>query len=64
MQVRSNLNGTVTADIKINKTTGWVISSKTNQQINGTTYIKESEQLPNGITMPLKMTNVITMTGQ
>lgn len=61
MQIKSDLNGTATAEIKIDKKTGWIIYSKMNQNISGTTTIKGNEMMPDGMTLPLKMNNVITI---
>jgi hypothetical protein len=64
MQIKSELNGTTTAEIKINKKTGWIIYSKTNQKISGTSTIKGNDAIPGGMTLPIKMSNVITISGQ
>lgn len=64
MQMKSDLNGSSDAEIKIDKKTGWIISSKTNQQVNGTITIKENDAIPGGMTLPMKMNNIITISGQ
>ena len=64
MQMKSDLNGTTNAEIKIHKKTGWVIYSKTNQQMAGTTTIKGNDAIPGGMTLPIKMNNIITINGQ
>ncbi|MEJ5994247.1 DUF6263 family protein [Pedobacter sp. Du54] len=64
MQIKSDLNGTTAAEIKIDKKTGWIIYSKTNQQFNGTSTIKANDAIPDGMTLPIKMNNVITISNQ
>ena len=64
MQIKSDLNGTTTAEIKISKKTGWIIYSKTNQQVSGISTIKESATILKGMILTLKMNNVITISGQ
>ncbi|RZK25532.1 MAG: hypothetical protein EOO43_05280 [Flavobacterium sp.] len=64
MQIKSSLNGTTNAEIKIDKKTGWIIYSKTNQQMAGTTTIKGNDAIPGGMTLPIKMNNIITISGQ
>ena len=64
MQIKSDLNGTTTAEIKIDKKTGWIIYSKINQQVSGTSTIKGNDMMPEGMTLPIKMNNVITISSQ
>ena len=62
MPMKLDLTGTMSSDIKINKKTGWVIESKTNQTIKGAAEIKDSPNMPGGMKMPITMTNVMTIT--
>ncbi len=64
IQMKSDLNGSSNAEIKIDKKTGWIISSKTNQQISGSTTIKGNDMIPGGMTLPMKMNNIITISAQ
>lgn len=56
MEMRSDMNGTISSTYKINKNTGWIIDVKAGQLIKGTTYIKESDVLPEGMTLPIEIT--------
>jgi hypothetical protein len=53
MPIRYDLTGTMHSDIRIDPATGWVISSNISQSISGTAYIKENEQMPQGMTIPI-----------
>ncbi len=62
MPVKNNLNGIMTADIVVDKTTGWLKQSTIMQTINGITEIKDNPQLPGGLVMPVYMQSDITIT--
>jgi hypothetical protein len=62
MDMRYDLKGTMTAEIKIDKKTGWIIESKMNQDISGITEIKDNERMPGGMKIPMKLVNKITVT--
>jgi uncharacterized protein YajQ (UPF0234 family) len=62
MDMRYDLKGTMTAEIKIDKKTGWIIESKMNQDISGITEIKDNERMPGGMRIPMKLVNKITVT--
>ncbi|MBP8067677.1 MAG: hypothetical protein KAY27_03860, partial [Pedobacter sp.] len=64
MQMKTDRNGSSSAELKIDKKTGWIISSKTNQQISGTTTIKGNDMIPDGMILPMKMNNIITISAQ
>lgn len=64
MQMKTDRNGSSSAELKIDKKTGWIISSKTNQQISGSTTIKGNDAIPGGMTLPMKMNSIITISGQ
>lgn len=63
MQVRSDLTGTMQSTYKIDKITGWIIDGKAEQQIKGESYIKDSEMMPGGLTMPMLVTSKTIITG-
>ena len=55
MEMRSDMNGTISATYKINKNTGWIIEGKADQKLKGNSYIKENEALPDGMTLPIEI---------
>jgi len=57
MEMKYDLKGDMTSRIKIHKNSGWTIESTIEQNIEGTTFIKPSEQIPDGMEIPMKMTN-------
>jgi hypothetical protein len=56
------MSGKMTSEIKINRKSGWVIESKINQTIKGTTQIKDNPKMPGGMTIPMTMINEMTIT--
>lgn len=61
MTLKYDISGTMYSDIKINKTNGWVIDSKINQTMKGTTQIKDNPQMPGGMTIPMTLNNEMTI---
>jgi hypothetical protein len=57
MPMKFNMTGTMTADIKADKDTGWISESKTKQMISGTVEIKDNSKVPGGITFPMSVVN-------
>lgn len=62
MPARYDIGGTMTSDIKINKKTGWVIETTTNQKISGIVEIKDSPSIPGGIKFPMELSTVMIIT--
>ncbi len=62
MPMKYDLTGSMTSEIKVDKTTGWIIEAKINQEINGEAYIKENPQLPNGMKIPMTILNEMIIT--
>jgi hypothetical protein len=62
-QMRYNLGGSMSADIVVDKVTGWLKQSTIIQNIGGSTEIKGSPQIPAGMVMPIVMKSDITVTG-
>lgn len=56
-----NTKGSVTSDIKVDKTTGWIIESKTLKKINADVDIKDSPNVPGGVTFPISITGDLTL---
>ena len=61
MEMKYDLKGDMTSRIKIHKNSGWTIESTIEQNIEGTASIKPSEQIPDGMEIPMKMTNEMTL---
>ncbi len=64
MPIRYDLAGTIKSGLKIDSRTGWIIEAKLNQDIQGNTYIKESDQMPNGMKIPMTMNSETVVTNQ
>jgi len=62
MQVRNNQDGFMTADIVVDKLTGWLKQSTISQTIKGNTEIKDSPKVPGGKIIPMEMHADITIT--
>lgn len=54
-----NATGTTTADVKIDKVTGWVVESKVVKKINGILQIKDGPKTPGGGQFPMSLTATI-----
>lgn len=57
MPMKYDLKGSMTAEIKVDKKTGWIIEAKINQVIKGDAYIKENPKVPEGMKIPMTMIN-------
>jgi hypothetical protein len=57
IDIKYNLNGTMNAEIKIDKKTGWIINGTYTQSLNGSNTIKAGEKIPEDMVIPMKMTN-------
>ncbi|MFB6317894.1 DUF6263 family protein [Saccharicrinis sp. FJH54] len=62
MEMKTEMNGTMTSEIKIDKMTGWPIESKQNQDLTGVSKVKGNNMMPDGmeISMKIKSNTVIT----
>lgn len=63
MMLRYDLTGIMMTEIIIDKQSGWVISSKTNQGLKGMAYIKDNPQIPGGMKIPITINNNMTISG-
>ena len=63
MPMRYEMSGTMTSDIKTDKTTGWIMESKLVEVIKGTAFIKDNDKVPGGMTMPMTINSQITTIG-
>ncbi len=64
MSMRYDLQGVMDSTIKIDKDTGWIIEALIDQNIQGDAHIKENDQIPNGMTIPMIMKNEILITNE
>lgn len=62
MPLKYDMSGTMISEIKVNRKSGWVIESKINQTLKGTSQIKDNPKMPGGITIPMTMINEMTIT--
>ena len=56
-----NTKGNITSDIKVDRTTGWIIESKTTRKIDADVDIKDSPSMPGGISFPISITGDLTL---
>ncbi|MEN8120080.1 MAG: DUF6263 family protein [Bacteroidota bacterium] len=64
MPLKFDLTGNRSSEIKVDKTSGWIIEAKINQDIQGDAYIKGNPQMPDGMKIPVVMKNDMTLTNQ
>ncbi len=64
MSMKYDLSGTMSSEIKVDNTSGWIIEAKIKQEIAGDTYIKENPQMPNGMKMPMTLKNNMVITNK
>ena len=64
MKTKYDLSGTMDADIRIDRKTGWIMDAKFIQQITGEAEIQDSPQMPGGISIPMKINNESTYSDQ
>ena len=55
MPIKYKLNGSIKSVIKLDKKTGWIIESSVRQKITGEAQIEASEQLPDGMVIPMEI---------
>jgi hypothetical protein len=61
MSIVYDLSGTMTSDIVLNKQTSWISKASISQTISGTASVKDSEQVPGGLTIPMTMKSQTTL---
>ncbi|NVK26610.1 MAG: hypothetical protein HWE14_01135 [Flavobacteriia bacterium] len=62
MELLYDLNGTQGGTIQVDRKTGWVTNSKIIQEVSGEIEMLPNDQLPDGMTWPMSITTVMTMT--
>jgi hypothetical protein len=60
----TNFNGTTTAEIKLDKSTGWINQVKVTKLLKGTVEIKDNPQVPGGASFPMTIAADMTTTGK
>lgn len=55
MPIVYNLSGTISSDIVLDKQTSWISKANLNQTISGTATIKDNEQVPGGLVIPMTL---------
>lgn len=60
MQMKYNMDGTMTSEIRVDKVTGWIKEAHLKQEMQGTTTIKANAQMPNDMQIPMTMHNDMT----
>lgn len=61
-QMKYNMKGTMTSDVKADRVTGWITESKIKQSIGGTVAIKDNPDAPGGATFPMSMVSETVIT--
>jgi hypothetical protein len=65
MSVRvSNINGTATSKLKLDKNTGWISEAKVSKVIKSTVEIQASPKMPGGMTFPMSVNADIMMSSK
>lgn len=57
--VRYDLKGEMHSEIKVNKSTGWIVEAKISQHISGSASLKDSPQFPGGMDIPMSIDSKI-----
>lgn len=63
MEMKFDMEGTMTSDIKVDKTSGWILEANVVQNLNGTAHVKGNDQMPQGMTIPMKIKTEVLNTG-
>lgn len=64
ISMRFDMSGTMTSNIKIDKNSGWIQEATVNQDLKGDAHVKESPELPDGLTIPMTLSNELNYTNQ
>ena len=62
IDMKYDLHGKMTSDIKVNVETGWIESAKIKQTIEGVSQIKANPQMPEGLKIPMNIQADMTVT--
>lgn len=58
------LDGTMTSDLQVDVNTGWIIEGQIEQDLKGKTTMADNEDMPGGMSIPMKMKNVMKVKGK
>ena len=61
--VRYDFEGGSTSSFTVNRKTGWVVKAQISDSISGTANIKASDEVPNGMVIPMKISSELDVTG-
>ena len=64
MKMKYDMAGNMSSKIKVDKTSGWIIEAKINQEMQGDVYLEGNPQIPDGMKIPMVMKNDMTFTNQ
>jgi hypothetical protein len=64
LQVKYDLTGSMIADIRVDKATGWINEVKLKQVMMGDMQIPDSPSLPGGMTIPMTFNTEVTTTNK
>lgn len=64
MPLKYDLTGSMVSNIKIDKTSGWIIEADFNQVMEGDAFILENPQLPSGMKVPMTSRSETTITSK
>lgn len=55
LDLKFDMTGSMNSEIKVDQSSGWIVEATINQTIDGTASMKGNEQMPNGLTIPMKI---------
>lgn len=62
MEIKMDLKGNMTFNLKIDRKTGWLVNAEIIQDLKGNTEILPSESIPDGMKIPMEMINNMLIT--
>jgi len=63
MEMRFELEGKATSSYLVDRKSGWVMKAEHVQEIEGSSFLKESPQIPDGMEVPIKIKNKLVIKG-
>lgn len=61
MDMKINMDGTMNSELKVNKTTGWLMNGTMQQQIKANIEMTANDKMPAGMKMDMTVTNEMTV---
>ncbi|MDW3192707.1 MAG: DUF6263 family protein [Cytophagales bacterium] len=62
MELTMDLKGTMESAISVDAGTGWIVQATINQKIDGAANMAGNAQMPNGLSIPMKIRNEMSIT--